>query len=131
MSLLISHTTRSYPSLPYQTIKDAIVGKSYQLSLVFIGAKRAQVINQTYRNKQTVPDVLSFPLADEVGEIYLCLPQIKKTYPQFPHTYNEHVGFLFIHGLLHLKGYEHGATMEKAERRYSNRYIFLKNHSLT
>lgn len=127
MPLQISHTTRNYPrTLPYQQIKDAILGKRYNLSLVFIGEKTASQLNQSYRNKKTVPDVLSFPLTDTTGEIYLCLPKIQSTYKKFTHTYEEHVGYLFIHGLLHLKGFVHGATMEQAEKRLANRFVFAE-----
>ena len=124
MSLTISRTTRKYPRLPYHDIKCAVLGSRYELSLVFIGSKKARQLNELYRGKQTVPDVLSFPLTKSAGEIYLCLPKIKHSHAQYNHTYEEHVGFLFIHGLLHLKGYQHGATMEQVEMRYARRFIF-------
>ena len=130
MSVQISHTTKRYPTtLPYQQIKDAILGKRYNLSLVFIGNKTAHQLNQTYRDKNTVPDVLSFPLTATAGEIYLCLPRIRSSYKKFAHTYEEHVGYLFIHGLLHLKGFVHGATMEQAEKRFANRFVYAERKS--
>ena len=124
MSITISHTTISYPSLPYLKIKNAILGANHELSIVFIGTQRARTLNQKHRNKSSVPDVLSFPLSKNVGEVFLCLPQIFQTAHRFDHTPKQHTGYLFIHGLLHLKGYDHGATMEQAERRFLNRYIF-------
>lgn len=125
MSCTISHTTASYPSLPYSKIKNAVLGTNYDLSLVFIGTQRARDLNQAHRDKTTVPDVLSFPLAPNVGEIYLCLPRIARTAHHFDHTPKQHTGYLFIHGLLHLKGYDHGATMERAEKRFLNRFIYI------
>lgn len=118
----LSSTIKSYPEFPYEEIKNAVLGKKYRLSLNFIGTKRAQTLNQTYRKKTYVPDVLSFPLDDSQGEIYIC-PQI--TFKE-AHKYNlskeGFIAFLFIHGLLHLKGYDHGATMESLERRFVKRF---------
>lgn len=121
-TLTISHTTRSYPRLPFYDIKNSILGKQYKLSLVFVGATRAQHLNQTLRNKNYAPDILSLPLGNKTGEIFICLPKVKRKAPLYHHTYKQHVAFLFIHGLLHLKGYAHGATMEKAEAKYCRKF---------
>ncbi len=121
--LSISHTTRQYPNLPYAKISRAILGPTYTLSLVFVGEQRARTLNQTTRGKQYVPDVLSFPLYQSAGEIYLCLPRIRQTASQYGHSIQYHTGYLFIHGILHLKGYQHGATMEQAERRLCRRFL--------
>lgn len=122
MSLCLAHTTRTYPKLPYQVIKDDILGKNYNLSLVFVGAKRAKALNQTTRQKSYVPNVLSFPLSNEAGEIYLTPAVAKRETKRFGHTYRQHVCYLFIHGLLHLKGFDHGPKMEKLEDRYLKKY---------
>lgn len=114
----LSHTTSSYPTLPYVAIKDKILGSRYWLSLVFVGATRAKNINIKTRNKHYVPDVLSFPLNDQTGEIFICIPKAAEKSSQYGHTVNQHIAFLFIHALLHLKGYDHGDTMEKQEKKY-------------
>jgi probable rRNA maturation factor len=120
----IAKTVTSYPELSYEAIKDDILGAKYTLSLVFIGEIRAKTLNQTYRNKDYTPDILSFPLDDENGEMFLCLRQIYRTAPQYGRSAKKQVGFLFIHGLLHLKGHTHGATMEAAEQKYCDRFNF-------
>ncbi len=125
-NVTISHSTKTYPNLPYKQIKDAILGKKYSLSLVFIGAKRAQRLNIVHRNKAYIPDVLSFPLDENTGEIYICLPRVAATAHKYSHSPLFHTGFLFIHGLLHLKGYRHGATMEGMEQKYCKRFL-IKN----
>ena len=121
----LSHTTHTYPSLPYQAIKDAILKQDYELSLVFLGSKRAQQLNQSSRQKNYVPNVLSFPLTNTAGEIYICLPVAKAEANKFGATYPKHVGFLYIHGLLHLKGHDHGPRMENLERKYCHQFSFL------
>ncbi len=118
----IYSTISTYPSHPYKQIKEVILGKKYQLSLSFVGTKRAQTININYRQKNYVPNVLSFPLDDDHGEIIMC-PKI--AYPEakdFDLSKEGYIAFLFIHGLLHLKGYDHGDTMEKLEKRYVKRF---------
>lgn len=118
----LSSTIAHYPKFPYQEIKDAILGKKYNLSLAFIGTKRAQKLNVEYRKKTYVPNVLSFPLSDSIGEIYIC-PEI--SYPEakdFNLTKDGYIAFLFIHGVLHLKGHDHGDKMESLERRYVKQF---------
>ncbi len=115
----VSHSVRSYPSLPYEEMKDVILGKKYTLSLTFVGATRAQKLNKTYRNAEYIPNVLSFPLDKNVGEIYITPSVAEREAPKFSLSPRGYVGYLFIHGLLHLKGYPHGATMERAEKKYS------------
>jgi probable rRNA maturation factor len=100
-------------------MKDVILGKKYTLSLTFIGATRAQKLNKTYRNAEYIPNVLSFPLDKHVGEIYIAPSVAEKEASKFSLSTRGYVGYLFIHGLLHLKGYPHGATMERAEKKYS------------
>jgi len=118
----VTHTTRTYPRLPYEQIKDTILGSNYELSLVFVGETRARQLNQAYRNKDYTPDVLSFPLDDTHGEMFLCLQKIYRIAPRYGRSKVGQVGFLFIHGLLHLKGYSHGATMEEAEKKYCTKF---------
>lgn len=122
----LSHTTKTYPKLPYQKIKEDILGKSYGLSLVFVGEKRAQAINQASRNKNYVPNVLSFPLSKQAGEIYICPQKAKREARDFSLTPSNFIGYLFIHGLLHLKGLDHGEAMEKLEKKYQQKYGFTK-----
>lgn len=122
MSISISHTAKTFPKLPYEEIKNDILGKGYTLSLAFIGATRAQALNVQYRKATYVPNVLSFPLDTKHGEIYITPQVARREAHKFDLSPNGYMGFLFIHGLLHLKGHLHGATMEKAEKKYISKY---------
>jgi probable rRNA maturation factor len=121
-TLTISHTTRSYPKLPYQEIAKAVVGTHYQVSLTFLGADRARQLNTQTRGKTYVPNVLSFPLDEGHGEIYIAPTVASKEAVAHGMTARGYVGYLFIHGLLHLKGYDHGSTMEKLEKKYCTKF---------
>jgi rRNA maturation RNase YbeY len=67
---------------------------------------------------------LSFPLDKNSGEIVLCLDVIKKEYQSWQKTLYEFTGFLVIHGMLHLKGMEHGAIMDKQEQKFYAKYFY-------
>lgn len=88
----------------------------WELSLVFVGESRAQQLNLQLRNKSYVPNVLSYETGEKSGEILICLSVAKKQAPSYDLSYKDFVALLFIHGMLHLKGQAHGATMEKQER---------------
>lgn len=119
MSFSLASTVKAYPEThPYEEIKDKILGKRYDLSLVFIGKTRAATLNHQYRGKTYSPNVLSFPLDEQAGEIFIC-PQVAISEADKHHlTPEAYVAFLFIHGCLHLKGYEHSDTMDKLEQKW-------------
>lgn len=123
----ISQTVKRIPNFHYETMKNDILGKKYSLSLSFVGPTRAQKLNQQYRQKTYTPNVLSFPLNDNCGEIVICPEVAKKEAHKYFLSIDGYIGFLFIHGLLHLKGHDHhtepeATLMEKLEKRYINKY---------
>jgi len=121
--ITISNTTKKQqPRLPYEAIATDILGKRYTLSLSFIGATRAKTLNQTYRGKTYIPNVLSFPLDDTVGEIYINQTVAEREAPKFNLSTRGYIAFLFIHGCLHLKGHDHGEQMDKLEQKYLKKY---------
>ncbi len=110
------------PRLPFVDIKNHILGEKYELSLVFIGEKKSSNLNRIYRGKNKTANVLSFPLSKREGEIFICLEKAKREAPNFEESFTNFVGFLFIHGLLHLKGMQHGSRMEKREKILRKRF---------
>jgi len=114
----IKNTTRkNNPSLPYQKIKDKVLGKEYELSLVFIGDKLSRKLNKQYRKIDKATNILSFPLSKNGGEIFINLNLTKKQAHLFDRNYTDFTGLLLIHGFMHLKGYSHSAKMEKEEEK--------------
>jgi probable rRNA maturation factor len=99
-----------------------ILGSNYELSLTFIGETRARTLNQQLRGKDYTPNVLSFPLSKHMGEIYICPGVAEIEASKFAMTPSRYIIFLFIHGCLHLKGYDHGATMDSLESKYIKKY---------
>lgn len=122
-NLSITKTTEGkLPSLPFADMKTVVLGKDYDLSVVFIGDKRAKTLNKKYRKKDYVPDILSFPYNEKEGEIFINPYQAKKRSKDFDMDEKKFIGYLFIHGLLHLKGLRHGSTMDRMELKYLKRF---------
>lgn len=106
------------PRALFAAIKDAVLGKKYELSVAYIPAAQMRRITIQTKKKDHVSNVLSFPLSPTSGEILLC--------PQAAAPYS--LPYLFIHGCLHLKGYKHGDTMDSTERKLLKRFTsYAKN----
>ncbi len=120
-----STTRRPVPDVPFSKIARTILGKDYSLSLVLVGDAKARALNRTYRNKHTPANVLSFPLSMYEGEIFINLARARREAHRFGLSEKGHVLHLFIHGCVHLKGHDHGSTMDRIEhmlwRRFSVR----------
>ena len=115
----ITNTTKGkLPRLPFVYIKNVILGEKYELGVSFLSAKKQKKINMTYRGIDKTTNILSFPLTPNSGDITFDLVKVKKDSPLFDMTYSNFLKYLFIHGCLHLKGYDHGAIMEKQEKKF-------------
>lgn len=106
------------PRVPFVAIKNKILGKDYNLSLVFATKSLSHKLNLQHRGKDKPTNILSFPLEKKSGEIFLELGQCRKDAPNFDMNYTKFVKFLFIHGCLHLKGMQHSSTMERQEQKF-------------
>lgn len=115
-------TKSTLPRVPFDDMKIAALGKNYSLSLVFVGDSRSRKLNQAYRNKNKPTNILSFPYEKNEGEIFINLSKAKNEAKLFDREYENFVAFLFIHGLMHLKGMDHGSTMEKAEAKLRKQF---------
>ncbi len=87
-----------------------------ELSLVFITPAVIRQLNAQYRRHDKVTDVLSFTYQAKpiVGELFICLDQALKQAKRRNHSLTKEMNLLFVHGLLHLAGYDH---MKSNERR--------------
>lgn len=121
----ITNTTSHRPyskEADVAAIKNAILGKRYELSLAYVGETRARKLNHAYRKKTYVPNVLSFPLDDTSGEIFICPTRVTKEAASFAMTPAQYERFLIVHGCLHLSGLDHGDEMDRLETRFMKRF---------
>ena len=79
------------------------------LSIQFVSEKKIRELNKKYRGVDNVTDVLSFGLetGEDLGDIFICYPQIKKQAKFFEVTAKEEIARMLAHGVLHLLGFEH------------------------
>ncbi|HVW71854.1 MAG TPA: rRNA maturation RNase YbeY [Candidatus Paceibacterota bacterium] len=123
-------TRRKAPVFPFEAALKAAL-PAWDVSLVFAGPTLAKNLNHQLRKKSYTPNVLSYPTGKKSGELIICLEVAKEQAPEYGMRYAEFVGYLFIHGLLHLKGMAHGSTMERAERQLMSRLAPTYSHATT
>ena len=110
-----NETRASMPRAIFRAVAKEALPADYELSVAFVPASAMQKFNRMYRDKNEPTDILSFPLDAKKGEIYICPSETRRMAPEFDRSYENFLKFLFIHGCVHLKGYDHGATMERIE----------------
>lgn len=115
---VLNKTKGKLPSLPFVEMKNKILGKTYELSISFVSSKESQKLNLTYRGKNNPTNILSFELSKKSGELVLQLGCVKRDAKKFDMDFPNFLSFLLIHGMLHLKGMQHGSTMERQENRF-------------
>ncbi|QEZ89458.1 rRNA maturation RNase [Aliarcobacter cibarius] len=95
-----------------------------EIELIIVNNETIKNINFEYREKNKATDVLSFPFDGDfahlpLGTIIISKDFVTKKAKEYNHSNNDEIKLLFIHGLLHLLGYDHeidnGEHREKEE----------------
>ncbi len=118
----------------------ATIPDSSCLSLIIVSPETIRKLNKQWLGKNKETDVLSFPLLDlsvlaktktrrrmadapmslepqeplELGEIFISYEQAQKQAKEYNHSLERELAFLFVHGLLHIFGFDH---QEKADEK--------------
>lgn len=82
------------------------------LELIIVDNQTIKEINLEYRKKDEATDVLSFPVDGDfehlpLGTIIISIDFVKEKAKEYGHNEEDELNLLFIHGLLHLLGYDH------------------------
>ncbi len=90
------------------------------VELILCNDNFIQMLNNAHRRKNDPTDVLSFPLRGDrehepAGSIVISMDKVKEKALELGHTERDELTLLFIHGLLHLLGYDH--EKDKGEMR--------------
>jgi probable rRNA maturation factor len=119
---LVNETRGVIPRISFVDIKNAVLGKKYNLTLIITTPAKMKKLNTIYRDKEHATDILSFPISKDEGEMYISLSETRKEAKNFDRSYENFFAFLFIHGCTHLKGHDHGAIMEGIEAKVRRKF---------
>ena len=100
----------------------------YEISLLITDDETIRKYNKEYRNKDRATDVLSFPMEDDIilGDVAISFETAKRQSEEAEINIDREVAFLFIHGLLHLLGYDHETSQEDEEEMFALQEKILK-----
>ncbi|MYL60128.1 rRNA maturation RNase YbeY [Virgibacillus halodenitrificans] len=104
------------------------ISREAEVSINFVDNKEIQELNRNYRQKDTPTDVISFAMQEKVdgeidivgediplilGDIVISIDKAKEQAADFDHSLERELGFLAVHGFLHLLGYDHMSQEEE------------------
>jgi len=106
-----------------------------RITLRVVGAAEARRLNRRFRSKARPTNVLAFAYGRGHGDVVLCHPVIRKESAQQGKSRRAHYAHLVVHGVLHLRGYDHArardaARMERAEIRILRRLGFANPYAV-
>ena len=126
---IANESKAALPQAAFRRIAEAALGfdgrgkpRPYSLTLAIVPPRRMKKLNLIYRNKNEPTDILSFPLSEAEGEIYICPSETRRMRKEFDRSYENFFVFLFIHGCVHLIGHDHVAIMESIEARLRKQF---------
>lgn len=108
-----------------------------QLSVTFVDDARIRELNREFRGKDRPTDVLSFPLLDGdapefqsvagmprmLGDIVVSVETARRQAAEYGHSLERELGFLLVHGLLHLLGEDHQTPEQDLRMRERQRHL--------
>ena len=111
-----------------------------EVSVTFVDDDTIHQLNKQYRNIDRATDVLSFPLGENgvydinndtgaklLGDIVISIPHAVDQADRYGHTLQREIGFLTVHSLLHLLGYDHvNGGMESVRMREKEETVLTK-----
>ncbi len=111
-----------------------------EVSVTFVDDDRIHQLNKEFRNIDRATDVLSFPLGEDgvydinndtgaklLGDIVISIPHALDQADRYGHTLQREIGFLTVHSMLHLLGYDHvNGGMESVRMREKEETVLTK-----
>jgi probable rRNA maturation factor len=87
-----------------------------ELTIVFLDLNAAKKLNLQHRDKNYATDVLSFEghSSSELGELVICPQVVKRQAKEHELSFRAELGYMLIHGVLHLLGYDHERSKSDA-----------------
>ena len=100
--------------------KKVLIGENRRtdnISVAFVDKAEIKKLNRKFRQKNKPTDVLSFALneKDIFGEIIICPEVVKENAKKYKVSVKSEILKVFVHGILHLCGYDHEKSEKEAE----------------
>ncbi|TLP37650.1 rRNA maturation RNase YbeY [Arcobacter arenosus] len=110
-----------------EVIKNNLTSKD--IELIFVENEQMRKINKEHRNIDKATDVLSFPLEFDLpnmplGSIIISTDFISEKASEYNHSFEDEMKLLFIHGILHLLGFDH--EVDNGEHRQKEEELIKK-----
>ncbi|HHU91990.1 MAG TPA: rRNA maturation RNase YbeY [Halanaerobiaceae bacterium] len=101
--------------------------KEGEISFALVDNEQIQELNKEYRGIDEPTDVLSFPMDEEIwGDIIISTEKVLSQAEEYGHSLERELGFLAVHGILHLLGYDHQSAEEEAVMRLKEEKVLNK-----
>lgn len=99
------------------------------IELLVVRNDEIRILNKEHRKIDKATDVLSFPLEYDfvnmpLGSIVISTDFVEEKSKEYGHEFNEEFSLLFIHGILHLLGYDH--EVDNGEHRNKEEELIKK-----
>ena len=122
---IFNETSSRIPREKFKSIYGKLFKKQMPLNVIFIHNNKSKLLNKKFRNKSYPTNILTFPSSDSESpaEIYINVDIAKEECKKEKMQLTKYILFLYIHGILHLLNYDHGAKMEKLEDQYYKKYV--------
>ncbi|MDN6162253.1 MAG: rRNA maturation RNase YbeY [Atopostipes sp.] len=142
MEIMVSDETKSLKEKNLDLIEEIIIASAeelelddnFELSITIVDNQKIKEMNKEYRSIDQVTDVISFALEDNdktdfdiffkeidnplprlLGDIFISIDKAKEQALEYGHSFERELGFLLVHGFLHLNGYDHQTKAEEKE----------------
>lgn len=93
-----------------------------EVSITFVDNAEIQELNKNFRNIDKPTDVLSFPFDNSfnlpvrvLGDVIISTEKAQFQSDEYGHSLTREIGFLMVHGVLHLLGYDHMTEEDEKE----------------
>ena len=94
--------------------------RNRELTLVFLDVKAARRLNLKFRKRNYATDILSFQGMDQetLGDLVICAEVIRRQAREHGLLIREELGYMILHGVLHLLGYDHETSERDAKKMF-------------
>lgn len=155
MEIVLFDETKQLDENHHQLIHDILnfsaqklnIEDNAEISVTIVDNQGILEINKEYRNKDYATDVISFAMEDShedelfidldddmdlprvLGDLFISIEKTREQAEEYGHSFERELGFLIVHGFLHLNGYDH-MTDEEEKEMFGLQEALLKEYGL-